>query len=158
MKYKSIIITAIISVLLTSAVGVVAAKLTAKDIHFTSTNEEWNVDNVEDAMNDLYDIALENDVVRGTLTLTTSLQEVDLGFKPKFLLVYTQNNPFQVYIYNEEVSTTRFRRATVTSGAEATSSSENLGANLVITDTGFSARKYGGVNSFAADARYLAVK
>lgn len=34
--------------------GVVAAKLTAKDIEFTSTNEEWNVNNVEDAMNDLY--------------------------------------------------------------------------------------------------------
>lgn len=57
MKYKSIIITAVISVLLTSAVGVVAAKLTAKDIEFTSVNEEWQVDNVEDAMNDLYQTA-----------------------------------------------------------------------------------------------------
>lgn len=34
--------------------GVVAAKLTARDVSFTSTNSEWNVNNVEDAVNDLY--------------------------------------------------------------------------------------------------------
>ena len=34
--------------------GVIAAKLTAKDVGFTASNEEWKVDNVEDAVNDLY--------------------------------------------------------------------------------------------------------
>jgi len=39
--------------------GVVAATLTAKDVGFTASNEEWQVNNVEDAMNDLYEIGKE---------------------------------------------------------------------------------------------------
>lgn len=39
--------------------GVVAARISAKDIGFTSSDEGWEVDNVEEAMNDLYDL-IEN--------------------------------------------------------------------------------------------------
>jgi len=52
---KKIIITSIICFLISGTIGVVASKLSAKDIGFTSTNENWQVNNVEDAMNDLYD-------------------------------------------------------------------------------------------------------
>jgi len=51
---KIIAITAIITTLLVGGLGVAAVTLTAKDIGFTSTNEGWEADNVEDAMNDLY--------------------------------------------------------------------------------------------------------
>jgi len=56
MKKKIIKISLfVIFILFIFTSGVVAAKLTAKDIGFTSTNENWNVTNVEDAVNDLYE-------------------------------------------------------------------------------------------------------
>ena len=51
---KKISLLIICGILLFLSGGVVAVTLTAKDISFTSTNSEWNVNNVEDAMNDLY--------------------------------------------------------------------------------------------------------
>jgi len=55
MKLKSIL-TVLMVALVSSGISVAAVKLTAKDIGFTSTHEEWEVSNVEDAMNDLYNI------------------------------------------------------------------------------------------------------
>jgi len=51
---KAVILTAIFTTILVGNIGVVAVTLTAKDIGFTSSKEEWQVNNVEDAMNDLY--------------------------------------------------------------------------------------------------------
>jgi len=51
---KKFIIGMLFGILLASTVGVVAVKLTAKEIPFTSEDVEWQVDNVEDAMNDLF--------------------------------------------------------------------------------------------------------
>jgi len=51
---KAVILTAIITTLIVGGTCVAAVALTAKEIGFTSTNEGWNVTNVEDAMNDLY--------------------------------------------------------------------------------------------------------
>jgi len=51
---KIVLLTAFITVLLTISVGVAAVVLTARDIPFASTDENWKVNNVEDAMNDLY--------------------------------------------------------------------------------------------------------
>ena len=51
---KKIIITSIICFLISGTIGVVAYKAAAKDITFTPSNENWQVDNVEDAVNDLY--------------------------------------------------------------------------------------------------------
>ena len=56
---KEIILTFIITAIIFSSIGVLAVSLTAKEIGFTSTNEGWEVDNVEDAMNDLYEIGIE---------------------------------------------------------------------------------------------------
>jgi len=56
MKNLKLVLLIIGGIVLFLAGGVVAATLSAKDIGFTSSNEEWNVDNVEDAMNDLYKI------------------------------------------------------------------------------------------------------
>ena len=53
---KIIAITALITTLLVGGTCVVAATLTAKDIGFTSNNEGWQVNNVEDAVNDLYEL------------------------------------------------------------------------------------------------------
>ena len=53
---RLVVITAIITTLIVSGIGVVAAKLTAKDIGFTSKHEGWEATNVEDAMNDLFKI------------------------------------------------------------------------------------------------------
>ena len=53
---KTVILTAIISISLVTGIGVAAITLTAKEIGFTSTNEEWKVTNVEDAVNDLYSL------------------------------------------------------------------------------------------------------
>lgn len=51
---KIIAITALITALLVGGTCVAAVSLTAKDIKFTSTNEGWEANNVEDAVNDLY--------------------------------------------------------------------------------------------------------
>ena len=52
---KSILLVVGVVFIFTS--GVVAATLTAKDVGFTASNEEWQVNNVEDAVNDLYNIS-----------------------------------------------------------------------------------------------------
>ena len=50
-----IIITIIIcSIFFTGVTGYAVSQFYAKDIRFVSTNSNWNVDNVEDALNDLY--------------------------------------------------------------------------------------------------------
>ena len=52
---KKIIITSIICFLISGTIGVVAYKVGAGDVSFTPENENWQVDNVEDAVNDLYE-------------------------------------------------------------------------------------------------------
>lgn len=51
---RVVILTAVISAIFTCSITVAAVHMTAKEIPFTSTDETWNADNVEDAMNDLY--------------------------------------------------------------------------------------------------------
>ena len=50
------ILSSLISIIATSGIAVAAVSLNAKEIPFTSKDENWQVDNVEDAMNDLYDL------------------------------------------------------------------------------------------------------
>ena len=56
---KEIILTALITAVITGTVAVTAVSLTAKDIGFKPNNQEWDATNVEDAMNDLYNIGKE---------------------------------------------------------------------------------------------------
>ena len=56
MKIKRTIITVLITAIITASVSVTAVTLFAKDVGFTSTDEDWNVKNVEDAVNDLYEL------------------------------------------------------------------------------------------------------
>lgn len=65
--------------------GVVAAKLSAKDIGFTSANEEWNVDNVEEAVNDLYSISQSNDNAYNRLYFAFYYLSGSTGYYPIFL-------------------------------------------------------------------------
>ena len=54
-KIKNILFGFILGILLSTMIGVGAVYLyNAKEIEFVSTNSEWNVTNVHDAMNDLY--------------------------------------------------------------------------------------------------------
>ena len=53
---KTLIISITLTIILLGGTCVAAVSLVAKDIGFTSTNEEWNPTNVEVAMNDLYRI------------------------------------------------------------------------------------------------------
>ena len=55
-KLKTIILTAIVCFSI-SGIGVVAVNILANDIGFTPNDEEWQVNNVNDAMNDLYELA-----------------------------------------------------------------------------------------------------
>jgi len=64
MKKLKLSLLIIGGIVLFLAGGVVAATLTAKDIGFTSSNEEWQVDNVEDAMNDLYGLSKNSNNVK----------------------------------------------------------------------------------------------
>jgi len=57
---KKILLTSIISGVLSSTITVAAVSLSAKEIGFTSTDSEWLVENVEDAVNDLYKIGIDN--------------------------------------------------------------------------------------------------
>jgi len=54
-KLKTIILTAIVCFSI-SGIGVVAVNILANDIGFTPNDEEWQVNNVNDAMNDLYEL------------------------------------------------------------------------------------------------------
>lgn len=58
MKKKSlkILFSILICAIMFISGGVLAVKLSAKDIGFTSTHEGWKATNVNDAMNDLYNI------------------------------------------------------------------------------------------------------
>ena len=58
--FKTVSLLLVCMLMFTS--GVVAAKLSAKDISFTSNDEEWIVNNVDDALNDLYDL-IENEKI-----------------------------------------------------------------------------------------------
>lgn len=51
---KAVILTAIITTLIVGGIGVTAIKISASDIIFKSTSEGLTADNVEDAINELY--------------------------------------------------------------------------------------------------------
>jgi len=53
------ILSSLVSILATSGIAVAAVSLSAKEIPFTSNDENWQVDNVEDAVNDLYGLGIE---------------------------------------------------------------------------------------------------
>jgi len=57
---KTIILTSFAWILISGTIGVVAIEMIAKEIKFEPTNSEWQVDNVEDAINDLYDSSLNS--------------------------------------------------------------------------------------------------
>ena len=59
MKKKSlkILLLILVCTIMFISGGAAAVSLTAKDVVFTSSHEDWKVDNVEDAMNDLYNIS-----------------------------------------------------------------------------------------------------
>lgn len=87
---KKIIITSIICFLISGTIGVVASKLSAKDIGFTSTNENWQVNNVEDAMNDLYE--------KNEEAINSYSQSHDLFFISKSHAQYDVSNHEKVII------------------------------------------------------------
>ena len=50
------ILSSLVSIVATGGIAVAAVSLSAKEIPFTSNDENWQVNNVEDAVNDLYEL------------------------------------------------------------------------------------------------------
>jgi len=57
---KGIVIGSIFGIILAGSIGVAAVTLTAKEVSFSPSDSEFNVNNVEGAINELYNIAVEN--------------------------------------------------------------------------------------------------
>ena len=75
----------------------------------------------------------------GTLTASTTLQNISCGFKPKQVCVYRATSAFQTAIYDENVRTTQYKAIATSSG----SNYQNLGAGFMglnITNDGFSVK------------------
>jgi len=51
---KKVLLLIILTAIISSTISVAAVKLTAKEIGFKSSDETWQVNNVEDAVNSLY--------------------------------------------------------------------------------------------------------
>lgn len=148
---KTVILTAIISISLVTGVGVAAITLTAKEIGFTSTNEEWKVTNVEDAVNDLYSLKNEGtDSYLGTIPTGTSgtYTVSDLEFTPDYVVVYyaTTTNLFVCDWIGEAPYGIVYNGSNATGGLQSSRS---------IIDNGFEITLKG---TLRADAKYLAIK
>ena len=59
LKMKIVVITSIVCFFISGVIGVAAVSLTASDVKFNSKDENWNPSNVNDAMNDLYELEKE---------------------------------------------------------------------------------------------------
>ena len=73
----------------------------------------------------------------GSLTATTTLQNISCGFKPTQVCVYRTANQYQTAIYDENNSTTQYKLIQTSSGIGYA----NLGAGVLgfnITNDGFS--------------------
>ena len=132
---KLVIMSSLITAIIVGSIGVIAASLSAKDIGFTSTNEEWQVNNVEDAINDLY----ESDTVEtGTfeaLDYSTTIT-IDCGFKPsKVFLVSSVANRYFWLMHNADYSNSIFM------ANNGNASGQNY-QYLTITDNGFTYKPY----------------
>jgi len=75
---KIVVLTSIISILLTSSIGVVALTLYADDIIYTPANTNWKIDNAESALNDLY-----------TMTNTKLTENYNNGYNAGYNAGYT---------------------------------------------------------------------
>jgi len=107
---KKILLTSIISGVLSSTITVAAVSLSAKEIGFTSTDSEWLVENVEDAVNDLYQISINNTPVAKvfsaqtaaskTTTLTKSYTITEAGTY-RFIVM---NSNYKAYISTQTLT------------------------------------------------------
>jgi len=97
------------AVLFSSITGVAAATFLASDISYTPKDTNWNVNNVKDAIDELYVKANANDCIAGSFKCTTCNtndgQEV-LNFKPSRFILYDINSDSFVHIYDSSLSTT----------------------------------------------------
>ena len=85
---KKIIIGIILGGILFGS-GVYAASYYAKDVTYTPTDESWEVSNVEDALNDLYNSSKGKSTLIGTYTEDTTINVsiYEMSDATKFVLV-----------------------------------------------------------------------
>lgn len=91
----------------------------------------------------------------GTFTMTTSAQNIDIGFQPKYLAVcFNTTSKVQGYIYNSDVSTSKY--LTVATGSAAGWANLNTGSVRLksIDNNGFTTLCSGGYNG---TYRYFAI-
>jgi len=105
--FKLVILTIISTLLVAGSINVVAVTLAAKDIKFTSNDSEWQVGNVEDAIDDLYVTSKNTEgkiletgmYVFERIGLSTTSSIVTLTFEN----TYTAEDNVYLMVYNTEI-------------------------------------------------------
>ena len=141
-----------ITAIITASISVTAVTLSAKDINFKSTNPEWQADNVEDAMNDLYNLGSENiKYHKGIIPKDTSgiFTVSDLDFTPDQVVIkYNNTNNWLVLDW---IGVSSFGIGYW--GTDGTTAAAVQGRSIL--DNGFKITIKGTVR---ADGQYLAIK
>lgn len=101
---KKILIGVIIGILSTSVVTVTALKVyKANEIIYNPSDESWNVENVSDALNDLWN---DTQCIKGTYNHASNTNwNIEIGFIPSSLSVNFTHERSRVYLtYDKKIS------------------------------------------------------
>ncbi|MBR1416348.1 MAG: hypothetical protein IJ572_00830 [Bacilli bacterium] len=152
---KSRLLFFILGAVIFSTVSVFAYSILATNVGFTPTESTWNVDNVSDALNNLYNEV--HDMKKGTFEFVDTdtyhpTYTIDVGFKPSFVYLYIERN------YGVTTWVSRFNNKLL-----AYDSAGNRGESYVtlnLTDTGFTFRNvwWGNNTGLTYTMNYVAVK
>lgn len=116
-----------------SIIGVIAYNVSANNIGFEPDDEDWEVENVEEALNELY--ATKNiDFVTGEKTSSNydQFETITLGFQPSFVvaIVPTSKGYLRALVINTDGTGINYERG----GSLSTTTVSNIAE---ITETGF---------------------
>lgn len=108
-NFKIIIAIVITAIICVSTTVYASYNYFAKDIGFTPKNENWQVDNLEDAINDLYEFNQQEkeNCIKGSYVKSANNQIViDFGFKPSTFFINASNENGQITImYDSSINT-----------------------------------------------------
>ena len=102
-KLKTVLLVTL-GIIIGTSITVCAYSYSSKDISFTSANENFKAENVEDAINQLYD--LNTSCISGNLNHEKNTNwNIDFGFMPsKFIFSYKNGNGRSDIIYDKNFS------------------------------------------------------
>lgn len=160
---RSRIVAFIIGALLFSGVSVYATySILANDIGYTPSNDSWNVDNVQDAINYLYDktnVLNDLDCVSSQVHHNSNTQfDINLGFVPtKFYASYHWNNEnMDLYVlYDSQINNNFYLSYYETNGNAMI---ENYSSRFMFEDNHFKSNIGGRSLNNEYDFYYVACK